>query len=846
MLPLKRPADAKKAMGVRQEWQDDAWAYFDEVPELKQATWWLGNAMAKLRLFVAVVPDDDSEPQPADAEGSGVSAEVVAAAKAELNRLRGGLSGAGEILRDANMNLEVAAEGYLVGWAPREELRDPQTQEVTREASPERWEVRSISEVEIKGSGKSTKYVVKDAPGDKGQELNPETDTIVRLYQPHPRWSAQADCAMRGVLGECEALVTLHRQVIAESNSKASAGFFTVPNELGLGPTTTTDADGGGEGQEAQEDPFINDMATALVEPIADPSHPSATTPMLIRGPAEYLKPDVLRRIDLAREAANDLDARIEARVKRLARGLNLPVETVLGHQATTFANAEQIDQAEFDDYLHPRAVLLVNALTLGFMRPQLLDDTSPVKANPDVQRVMIWFDPADLIAQPDKAKNAPEDLKANAISLAAYREARGWSEDDAPSEEELLQRAGLGRGILTADLTLALLNLLGQQIDVVPMPKAEAQPVGADGELLPSDTGSDTSSADGTDAQASADPAAVAGSAIRSALARGDDHLAQYLIAAELTRRGMQPQAIALAATAGAAPSSAPNVGRRLMDLDRDLRTRLMVAADAAYSRAIDRAGNRLRSKLGRQKGAVSTVPSAHLARTLGRAKVAELGVTPEDLLEDGFDQLQEQFMAWGAAAQDEALAMASEVVAGFTVAEREALKLRQAADLEEAWSWLEQHLRGFAHDQLFDPSAPAEAGELVDALAVPPGMLRQAIARAGGAVLETTGIGGDAWAAITTNGMPVGGIGTGDLIMGTLSQHGAGTEGYRWVYGAAVRSRPFEPHVELDGVEFVNFDDPVLANGDSFPETAFYMPGDHGGCICDFEPIIMDPQEG
>lgn len=54
----------------------------------------------------------------------------------------------------------------------------------------------------------------------------------------------------------------------------------------------------------------------------------------------------------------------------------------------------------------------------------------------------------------------------------------------------------------------------------------------------------------------------------------------------------------------------------------------------------------------------------------------------------------------------------------------------------------------------------------------------------------------------------------------------------GYEWVYGDFFRLRPFEPHVELDGVEFENFDDPVLANPDTFPDTAFYQPGDHDGC--------------
>jgi hypothetical protein len=51
--------------------------------------------------------------------------------------------------------------------------------------------------------------------------------------------------------------------------------------------------------------------------------------------------------------------------------------------------------------------------------------------------------------------------------------------------------------------------------------------------------------------------------------------------------------------------------------------------------------------------------------------------------------------------------------------------------------------------------------------------------------------------------------------------------------------------PHMNLDGQVFRNFDDPVLANGSGWPPYSFYMPGDHAGCICDFEPIIVPAAE-
>lgn len=818
---------ARKAYGKRQDWQTEAWGYFDDVPEVKQATWFLGNSIAKMRVFVGEWPDDsEGVPIPVDDPLSTIDKGVAAAAKAELARLTNTDGGIGELLREANMNLEVAAEGFLVGWAAREAVVNPVTGVEVTPAQAERWEIRSISEVEIKGSGKATTYVIKDDPSDRGTKLDPELDTVIRLYQRHPRWSALADCAMRGVLGECEALLTLSQQVIAEGRSKASAGIFTIPNELDPGPASGA----AGEGDEEQVDSLMNDVEDALVGPIEDPSHPAAQTPMFLRGPKEAMHPDFLRHIRFDRPAASELDGRIEARVQRLARGLNLPVEKVLGHQQTTFANAEQVDQDTFDDHIEPRCVLLVDALTIGFLRSQLRDETAPpaVRLHPDVDRVIVWFDPAGMIRKPDTVGSADYGIDHGLLSAAAWRREKGWDEDDAPTPEEQLQRAGLGRGQISDVITLALLKLLGVEIAPEALPGAPA-PAAAVG--------------DGT---APAGQAAVErpedATLRRLHAALGPARFAKLCVALAM---GTAPNPAALPASARPAPRRT-ELGRNLMDLDRDLRTRLQVASDAALTRALERAGARLRTKGGRSLTRLSSIPNRQLAATLGPTEVAAIVADAGDLLDDGFTELHDQFMAWGETAQAQALDMVSSTVSGFSVAERSALQLRQATDLEEAWGWLEQHLRGFAHDRLFDPSpAAAELGEVVEGAVVPPGLLRQAIARAGGATIETTGVGGDAWTAITSNGMPVGGIGTGDLLASAMSDHGAGVDGYRWVYGAAVRKTPFEPHVELDGVEFENFDDDVLANTSGFPDLPYYIPGDHGGCICDFEPVIIVPEE-
>jgi hypothetical protein len=278
-------------------------------------------------------------------------------------------------------------------------------------------------------------------------------------------------------------------------------------------------------------------------------------------------------------------------------------------------------------------------------------------------------------------------------------------------------------------------------------------------------------------------------------------------------------------------------------MEIDRDLRLRLLVLADAQMTRVLERAGNKLRSRSAEFRAQLRHVQPRLAAATLGREAVTA-AISEDELLDAAFETMRGSFLAWGQTAQREALELTGQVVGGFSLDERDALLLRQAQDLDEAWLWLSDTLRSLASARLYDPLAGLDGvGEMAEGLSIPPGMIREAIARAGGAAgIETLGT--NAWVTVADAGTrPVGGIGTGDLVRGVLRDHGASIESYRWVYGPAARSAPFEPHRNLNGKTFETFDSPVLRNSSGFPPFEFYMPGDHKGCLCDIEPVIIGP---
>jgi len=731
-----------------QGWQNEVWSYFDEVPEVKYTVRHIGSAMAKLRLVVAWDdPADNRLPAPIFDDGgvlidaAGLSADLAASAVAELGRLDVHTDGGIPALLEAmNQQFEIVGECWFVGYGPTA-------------VSEEQWEIRSVDEVEQRNDA----IWVRDSPDQKQDDqrrLDPTSDTIMRLWVHHPRWRRLADSPLRSAMSDCRALIGLANEIIAETNSQASAGILLMPNEIDDGSPDFTDEEGG------DDDPFLTELENALVDPIIDPESPRAVAPILLRGPAADLAE--VRHLSFGRDRAETLDKRIEARVTRLARAMNMPPEVVTGLSETTFNNAEQIDEDKWLDHYEPRARLIGAMLTSVYLRPNLVDAGHDPAA---VAKLRVWGDGSALIRQPNVEKNASAAHKSLTISDAAYRRAAGFGDADAPDGDEVLRRTATA-GTVTGDVTLALLQLLVADragLDVTPTVPANLAP--------------------------------------------------------------------------GIVAAAAPDVGRRLMELDRDLRARLVVAADGHLARALERAGSKLRTSKHVRGLVASHVPARDVAATLGAAGMSDAGFDAAKLLEGAFDVLRTQWLAWVAATADAALNTAETMIG--PIPDRVVVAAGYEAGAETGWVSLLGSLNQLAADRLLGPALSVPAGEINAASQVPDGIIRRAMSVAGGPV--EAGPGGGAWVSLTPDGVPAGGVATGDRTIGVLRDGGAVIDGYRWVYGPAIRQQPFVPHESLDGATFINFDDPQLSNTTGWPALAFYAPGDHAGCRCDVSPTII-----
>lgn len=773
----RQQAHARRSAG----WQAEAWQYFDDVPEVKYAAWWLANAFGKLRLqLVAVDPTDpDGDPVSLDDPAAGIDSTLAASAVAEMTRLDAySEAGLSQALQRINLNFEIPGECWLIGVGPRDAQVDPVTGDVAVDAAPERWMVRSLDEV-VDVDGRT--WII-DRPGQQpttGLMLDPEVDTKIRLWVPHGRWYAEADSPMRAALVDCRALVAYSNLRIAEAHSRTSAGLLLVPNQLTAGGDDPAD-----EGAE-DDSPLMTAIVEAMIAPIEDPDSPSALAPLLLQGEAEHL--NQVRLVPLGRETSN-LDAHVEAVVERLARGLNLPVEVVKGHANTTFANAAQIDRDEWTDHLEPRARLVVDALTHAYLHPNLIDSGFDPE---QVARIRVWYDPSALLPSREPAEAAHEAFDRGAIGDDTYRRVLGFDDADAPSVEERLMRlVKPASSQMPTEVMVQIINTaIGGGITYTP-PEDEA-------------------------------PAEV-----------------------EAPAPEPEPEVVEAAARAivAAARPDRYHLGDRLMAIDRQLRQRLGDAASAALDDALRKAGARLRSRPEVRAQVASHVAHDQVAAHLGRSRLAEFGIDEDDLVSDAWSALEGQYRLWAVQSFDDAIGAADSFL-GLSTETRTAAKLRAAESIDQAWGWFRQNLTSLASARLYDPSPIALPGEFDPTSKVPTGMVRTALARAGGgARLVTSESHVGAWVVLDgVDGGYAGGVASGGIMRDVFAAEGVGVDGYRWVYGPGFRESPFEPHRALDGVEFVNFDDPALANTGSWPPFSHYVPGDHAGCQCDVALAVL-----
>jgi hypothetical protein len=683
------------------------------------------------------------------------------------------------IMRGFGENIALVGECYLLGRSSTPD--DPVL-------GDEYWQVYSSAVTE-----RDDQVMVQETPDGRPQPLPPGADPVLyRIWRRHAQWPGLADSNMSAVLDECEELIIHSRLVRSIGRSNTMAGIFKLPSEIDLEQAPRAMDPGGGAAPVPDpEDAAPNDgltpleraLMTAWVVANEVDGSPAAVAPFILRGKSEHLKEAGF--VHPQRTIDDKITERINLLIQRMAHGSDLPVEVLTGVAEANHWTGWQIEDSTYKAHVQPVAQIPASGLTAVFLRPALaLRQVSPEW----LRRLAYGLDASQLVVRPNRGQDARDAFDRFGISWEALRRYVGFPESDAPTAQELVVRAALEGQTITLPGTRAV----GQ----TPAPR-ELPDGDGDDEPNPEDGGDTTPDEGDADTEDDAE--------------QRDSRAARSILTA--------------------AAVIIPGLGDQLVSIESRLRDRLMVSASDELRQVMRRAGNRLRSAAQGNpalRRAINGTDSEQVAVQLGPERTGQLA-TVDELLEGAFEPLRVRWDSWVPEAEAAAItatirhADTPDPVSAFNSSAEE-------SDHDAGWTALFALLMALARTRLF-AVADGEDGESLADVAVPAGLVRDALAVAGGGQAGVRPQGPAAAA-----GPP--GLLSGPRWRSALRQ--LELQPNEWEWRAGFPTHPFPPHSALSGTIFRDWQDDQLAASGTFPAVSHYYPGDHRGCLCDAVPVF------
>ncbi|MFF4900451.1 hypothetical protein [Streptomyces sp. NPDC001068] len=393
-------------------WQERAWLFYDETPEVRFAARWYSNAMSRARLFAG---HRDSKGNVVPLPAGHRASELVAA-------IAGGADGQAQLLGSFGPHLVVPGEGWII-VRPKPDSSGNDTDAMD-------WRVLSTMEVKPQGTKLVAEIdgeeVVVPGADDETTPLDSNDPVAIRVWESHPRRHLEADSAVRSSLGLLEELKLLNAAVAAIARSRLTGrGIVLVPQGTKF-PTTPN--------QGAEEDDLIEVLMTVAETAYKEPDSAAATVPIILEVPADQI-PNIKR---LTFESDFDtlaIQLRQEA-ITRFANGLEVPAEILLGQGDINHWGQWALKDEAITLGVEPKLGTVAHALTTQYLQPILEAENVP-----DALECLVWSDTSPLRVRTNRAETALKVHEAGAISDSALRRETGFTDADAPTEDEQRRR---------------------------------------------------------------------------------------------------------------------------------------------------------------------------------------------------------------------------------------------------------------------------------------------------------------------------------------------------------------------------------------------------------------------
>jgi hypothetical protein len=242
-------------------------------------------------------------------------------------------------------------------------------------------------------------------------ELERAANIWIRAINPDPEKPGRPDSPVLANLNTIRELAILQALQRSQSRNRiAQRGFLLYP----------------AEGEFPEDSNFEADLEEAVVAPIRDEYSPSAVTPPLIKYPADLIAK--WRHLIMEFPYDETLTEKIESVTRRLAIGLDMPPEALLGMGDATHWTVWNVSESTYRAHMEPWAVQVGAVLARAIFRMRA-DDL-------DVQVIP---DPTPVLAKLGSVTDALEAFDRGIVSDEYVRKMMGADDDDAPDTPPML-----------------------------------------------------------------------------------------------------------------------------------------------------------------------------------------------------------------------------------------------------------------------------------------------------------------------------------------------------------------------------------------------------------------------
>lgn len=421
----------------REPWQVDAYNHAVEIGELGYFLTLISNTVGKGRLVVNEVDEEGTPVEPEkDADGRPLFSEGRKKAERVLDAFRGPQGDHRSHLVAGTLHDQIAGEANLIG-----EPIPNANGKVTADSGIA-WEMVSVLElvqdqnsdkVMRKRSASSGGPLSIADPKAKEATLHPEAYKS-RYHRSDWAHSGDATSALRRNASACREERLWTQLIHTTIRSRLSAALLLVPEEVDF----PADEDGNPDIEGVAR--FVEMLVAHMSAPMADLNSAASLVPLVAGIPAEFI--EKFRLMSLTDETL-DLSTMLEARavaLRRVAAGMDGPLEIMEGVGGTSHWNASGIDTDFVKKHIIPLGERLARFFTVSYLRRMLI--AAEEMSEEEAERFSFGYDGAEILTRMDAAQSADSLWRDMLISDDERREAHGFdAEATKPSDEEKQRR---------------------------------------------------------------------------------------------------------------------------------------------------------------------------------------------------------------------------------------------------------------------------------------------------------------------------------------------------------------------------------------------------------------------